>query len=57
MLYPLLRKIGGANMEDMKLTPFEDFLNKNFGEIGTSTREAFEKKVHDAILIYKTGKP
>ncbi len=57
MLYPLLRKTGGANMEDMKLTPFEDFLNKNFGEIGTSSREAFEKKVHDAILIYKTGKP
>ena len=39
----------------MKLTSFEEFQNKNFGKIGTSQRDAFEKKVYDAIQAYKIG--
>ncbi len=42
-------------MEEMKLTSFEDFQDKNFGKIGTPTRDAFEKKVDDAIQAYKIG--
>lgn len=39
----------------MKLTSFEDFQDKNFGKIGTPTRDAFEKEVDDAIQAYKIG--
>ena len=39
----------------MKLTSFEDFQEKNFGKIGTPQRDAFEKKVDEAIQAYKSG--
>ena len=42
-------------MEEMKLTSFEDFHDKNFGKIGTPQRDAFEKKVDEAIQAYKIG--
>lgn len=42
-------------MEDIKLTSFEEFQDKNFGKIGTPKRDAFEKKVDDAIQAYKIG--
>ncbi len=42
-------------MEEIKLTSFEDFQDKNFGKIGTPSRDAFEKKVDDAIQAYKIG--
>ena len=42
-------------MEEMKLTSFEEFQDKNFGKIGTPERDAFEKKVDDAIQAYKIG--
>ncbi len=42
-------------MEEMKLTSFEDFQDKNFGKIGTPTRDAFEKKVDEAVQAYKIG--
>lgn len=42
-------------MEDLKLTTFEDFQDKNFGKIGTPTRDAFEKKVEEAYQAYKIG--
>ena len=41
-------------MEEMKLTSFEEFQDKNFGKIGTPERDAFEKKVDDAIQAYRT---
>ena len=39
----------------MKLISFEEFQDKNFGKIGTHQRDAFEKKVDDAIQAYKIG--
>ncbi len=42
-------------MEEIRLTSFEDFQDKNFGKIGTPTRDAFEKKVDNAIQAYKIG--
>lgn len=42
-------------MEEMKLTSFEEFQDKNFGKIGTPERDAFEKKVDDAIQAYRIG--
>lgn len=42
-------------MEEMKLTSFDDFQDKNFGKVGTPARDAFEKKVADAIQAYKIG--
>lgn len=42
-------------MEEMKLTTFEDFQDKNFGKVGTPKRDAFEKKVDEAIQAYKIG--
>ena len=42
-------------MEEMKLMSFEEFQDKNFGKIGTPQRDAFEKKVDDAIQAYKIG--
>lgn len=42
-------------MEDLNLTTFEDFQDKAFGKIGTPKRDAFEKKVDDAIQAYKMG--
>ena len=42
-------------MEEMKLISFEEFQDKNFGKIGTPKRDAFEKKVDDAIQAYIIG--
>ncbi len=42
-------------MEEMKLTSFDDFQDKNFGKVGTPARDVFEKKVADAIQAYKLG--
>ncbi len=43
-------------MEEMRLTSFEDFQEKNFGKIGTPTRDAFEKKVDDVMQADKKAK-
>lgn len=42
-------------MEDLRLTSFEDFQDKNFGKIGTPERDAFEKEVDDALQAYRMG--
>lgn len=42
-------------MEDMKLTSFDDFQDKNIGKIGTPRRDAFEKSVEDALHAYRIG--
>ena len=42
-------------MEEMKLTTFEDFEDKNFGKVGTPQRDAFEKKVEAAVQAYRIG--
>ena len=50
-LSDIIKKI----MEDLRLTSFEDFQDKNFGKIGTPERDAFEKKVDDALQAYRMG--
>lgn len=42
-------------MEDLILTSFEDFQDKNLGKIGTPERDAFEKEVDDALQAYRMG--
>ena len=42
-------------MEDLRLTSFEDFQDKNFGKIGTPERDEFEKEVDDALQAYRMG--
>ena len=42
-------------MEDLRLTSFEDFQDKNLGKIGTPERDAFEKEVDDALQAYRMG--
>lgn len=44
-------------MEEIRLTSFEDFQDKNFGKIGTPTRDAFEKKVDNAYRHIRLAKP
>ena len=34
---------------------FDDFQDKYIGKIGTPKRDAFEKKVEDAVQAYKVG--
>ena len=42
-------------MEDLRLTSFDDFQDKNIGKIGTPERDAFEKEVDDALQAYRMG--
>lgn len=39
----------------MKLTSFEEYQDELFGKIGTPRRDAFEKKVDEALQAYKIG--
>lgn len=42
-------------MEELKLTPFEDVLDKHFGKKGTTRRDGFEQSVEEAINAYHIG--
>ena len=42
-------------MEEMKMISFDDFQDKYIGKVGTPKRDAFEKKVEDAVQAYKLG--
>ncbi len=42
-------------MEEMKMISFDDFQDKYIGKIGTPKRDAFEKKVEEAVQAYKVG--
>ena len=42
-------------MEEMKLTSFEDYQDELLGKIGTPRRDAFERKVDEALQAYKIG--
>lgn len=42
-------------MDDLNLTSFDDFQDETFGKIGSPSRDAFEKKVEEALQAYKIG--
>lgn len=42
-------------MEELKLIPFEDVLDKHFGKKGTSRRDGFEQSVEEAVHAYRIG--
>lgn len=42
-------------MEKMKLIPFEQVLDKEFGPVGTSERDEFEAEVAEAVHAYEIG--
>ena len=39
----------------MNLTPLDDVLDKHFGKVGTSKRDAFESDVDEALHAYRLG--
>lgn len=43
-------------MEDLRLTSFEDFQDKNFGKIGTPERDALRKKWMTLYKLTEWGK-
>lgn len=42
-------------MAQMNLTPLDDVLDKHFGKVGTSKRDAFESDVDQALHAYRVG--
>lgn len=42
-------------MVQMNLTPLDDVLDKHFGKVGTSKRDAFESDVDQALHAYRVG--
>ncbi len=40
---------------DMKLYDFEDFLDEEYGTVGTPERDDFEQNVDDYVSAYKLG--
>lgn len=42
-------------MVQMNLTPLDDVLDKHFGKVGTSKRDAFESDVDQAMHAYRVG--
>lgn len=42
-------------MAQMNLTPLDDVLDKHFGKVGTSKRDAFESDVNQALHAYRVG--
>ena len=42
-------------MAQMNLTPLDDALDKHFGNVGTSKRDAFESDVDEALHAYRLG--
>lgn len=43
-------------MAQMNLTPLDDVLDKHFGKVGTSKRDAFESDVDEALHAYRLEK-
>ena len=39
----------------MKLYSFEEMLDEDYGKIGTPERDAFERKVDEAVHAYRVG--
>lgn len=42
-------------MAQMNLTSLDDVLDKHFGKVGTSKRDAFESDVDQALHAYRVG--
>lgn len=42
-------------MEELKLHPFEESLDKLYGKIGTPDRDEFEKSVEESVNAYRLG--
>lgn len=42
-------------MVQMNLTPLDNVLDKHFGKVGTSKRDAFESDVDQALHAYRVG--
>ena len=43
-------------MAQMNLTPLDDVLDKHFGKVGTSKRDALESDVDEALHAYRLEK-